>query len=97
MFEPKNEKVNIGVFNLAKDRGFDDFWIGINDKSQEGNFVYASDDTPIIWNNWANGQPDNGAGPGGNQDCAQIEWGSDGTWDDDYCSNLFSFVCERGK
>ena len=92
LFEPKSSNVNMDITDLAKTRGISDFWIGINDKSQEGTFVYASDATPIIWNNWVDGQPDNV----GDQDCAQIGWGPDYTWDDEGCGDLFSFVCERG-
>ena len=105
MFEPKNEKVNIEVFNLAKDRGFDDFWIGINDKSQENCFVYASDGTPIIYENWCD--PDCCRGthgePSGNGDCVSIGIGhshscSDhSVWDDRTCSDVIPFVCEKGK
>ena len=105
MFEPKNEKVNIEVTNLAKDRGLDSFWLGINDKSQENNFVYASDGSPIIYENWCG--PDCCRGshgePSGNGDCVRIGIGhhlscSDlSAWDDEPCSNVKPFVCEKGE
>ena len=76
LFEPKNEKVNIEVTKLAKDRGFDYFWLGINDKSQENNFVYANDGSPIIYENWCD--PDcclsSSGKPSGNGDCVWIGW-----------------------
>ena len=107
LFEPKNEKVNIEVTNLAKDRGLDSFWLGINDKSQENSFVYASDGTYIIYKNWCG--PDCCRGthgePSGNGDCVWIgvvdptdELCSDHSmWDDEGCSNVKPFVCEKGE
>ena len=31
-----------------------------------------------------------------NQDCVQIGNGPDYTWDDEKCTKLYPFVCERG-
>ena len=64
LFEPKSSEVNMNITNLAKDRGMLDFWIGINDISEEGNFVYASNGSPIIWSNWANFTDNNSNCPG---------------------------------
>ena len=103
MFEPKNEKVNIEVTNLAKDRGLDSFWLGINDKSQENNFVYASDGSPITYENWC---PHHDCypcldEPSGNGDCVWIghahSCSDHSMWDDRTCSDVIPFVCEKGK
>ena len=105
MFEPKNEKVNFEVTYLAEDCGINSFWLGINDKSQENSFVYASDGTHIIYENWCG--PDccsqSHGEPSGNGDCVRIGIGhhlscSDlSVWDDEPCSNVKPFVCEKGK
>ena len=105
MFEPKNEKVNIEVTNLAKDRGLDSFWLGINDKSQENNFVYASDGSPITYENWCG--PDccshTHGEPSGNGDCVWVDFvyhhscSDHSVWDDEPCSNVKPFVCEKGE
>ena len=103
LFEPKNEKVNIEVTNLAKDRGLDSFWLGINDKSQENNFVYASDGSPITYENWC---PHHDCypcldEPSGNGDCVWIghahSCSDHSMWDDRTCSDVIPFVCEKGK
>ena len=87
LFEPKKANVNKNITDLAKSRGINEFWIGIHEKfhSQEGSFVYASDDTPIIWDNCSSGNPDDYRG---NQDCVQRGHGPDDTWDDLSCDSL---------
>ena len=59
MFEPRKKNVAKIVIESAKIAGTGDFWLGIHDKNDEGNFVYDSDDTPIVWSNWGPGEPNN--------------------------------------
>ena len=88
---------------MAKDRGLDYFWLGINDKSQENNFVYASDGSPITYENWC---PHHDCypcldEPSGNGDCVAIghaySCSDHSMWDDRTCSDVIPFVCETGK
>ena len=74
--------------------GIVDFWIGVNDKANEGNFVYASDNSSIAWNDWADGQPNSYKG---NQDCVAVINERMG-WDDRQCNgaDVFHFACVRG-
>ena len=74
------------------------FWLGIHDKAIENTFVYASDDSPIEWNNWDDGQPNDWKG----QDCAYVEskdasLGTAGKWGDCPCDSQKSVVCVRNK
>ena len=55
MYEPRNENVMKKVLIQAKTEDIGDFWIGIHDKIVEGTFVYASDNTPIKFDNWDEG------------------------------------------
>jgi hypothetical protein len=54
-----------GLYMLA---GNTSFWVGIDDRTTEGMFVLASGGPAPATLPWANGQPDN-AGGGGGQDC----------------------------
>ena len=50
-------------------------WIGFNDETTEGSFVWY-DQSPVVYTNWAPGEPNNA----GNEDCTQIY--ADGLWND---------------
>ena len=52
MFEPRDQSVAGKVFTYGS---LGDFWIGIHDKIVEGTFAYASDNTPIKFDNWKEG------------------------------------------
>ena len=47
LFEPKSAEVFTDVVKLAKLKRLSQFWIGINDKTKEGKFVYSSDGSSI--------------------------------------------------
>ena len=47
LFEPKSETVNNKIRQIAKDKAFNQYlWLGIHDISNEGHFVYQSDQSP---------------------------------------------------
>jgi len=50
-------------------------WIGFNDETTEGSFVWY-DQSPVVYTNWAPGEPNNA----GDEDCTQIY--PDGMWND---------------
>ena len=50
LFEPKSEMENSEIAALAKEKGAKNgIWIGIHDKTSEGNFEYESDGTKIAY------------------------------------------------
>lgn len=53
-------------------------WIGFSDEVTEGNFTWY-DGSPIVYTNWAPGEPNNA----GDEDCVQIY--ADGGWNDLSC------------
>jgi hypothetical protein len=70
-------------------------WIGLNDTSVEGTFVWANGD-PVVYTHWyGGGAPINDA-----EDCIiMTAWHlDDGTWTDLPCSSGSSayYMCERG-
>jgi len=92
LFEPRDPSITEIVTNYMHALT-ESFWLGIHDKAIDKKFVYASDDSPIEWNNWQKGQPNN---YGGQQECAvvRISW-IDSRWDDRQCNDKRSFICIR--
>ncbi len=64
-------------------------WMGLNDRDQEGQFVWCNDSAPT-YRNWYPGQPNNYRD---NQDYVSLL--SNGLWNDDYNSNSYEFIVER--
>lgn len=78
------------------------FWIGLNDRDNEGDYVW-SDDEAVSYTNWADGEPDdNDKRDTNGQDCVQLWKSDDLKWDDDYCGDgpfgrKKGFICEYIK
>jgi hypothetical protein len=64
-------------------------WIGINDQSDVGNWIWANGN-PAPYTNWGK-QPDNGHGS--DEDCAYLD-GLTGMWSDASCSGTRRYMCE---
>ena len=59
-------------------------WIGANDRTQEGNWVWH-DGTPLTYTNWASGEPNNWNDGDPGEDDAVMNWGTGaglGRWND---------------
>ena len=68
-------------------------WIGLNDISQEGIYVWVSGSTSA-YRSWSAGQPDNF----GNEDCVHMLLPSSTVWNDLPCtSSNLPYVCEKGQ
>ena len=92
LYEPRNESVMSKVLNHAHNKSIKGFWLGVHDKSEEGNFVYASDETPITLKNWNEGEPNI---YGNEDDCVNV---FDGFWHDLPCYGYpMAFVCVRNS
>ncbi|CAM9994962.1 unnamed protein product, partial [Heterosigma akashiwo] len=72
---------------LVELTGGDSAWIGLNDESTEGTYVWA-DDTSVDYTNWNSGEPNNS----GDEDC--VEMTSSGGWNDQSCSTTQGYVCQ---
>ena len=94
MFEPKYLEINNEVSKLAKEQVGNTwgYWIGIHDQINQGNFVYDSDNEPIVYKNWSPGEP-NGES---REDCTAL-LKNGGKWLDVPCTWEIPFVCESGK
>ncbi len=63
-------------------------WIGFNDRSTEGSFVWSNGDA-VTYTNWNSGEPNDSSG----EDCAHM-W-STGRWNDIPCTGYTTpYVCE---
>ena len=71
-----------------------DSWIGYTDIDIEGTFRWVTGE-PTTYTNWLQGAPDN-LSPG--QDCTLMYAAQPGPgeWNDQGCSEMNGFVCERG-
>ena len=67
-------------------------WIGIHDKTTEGQFEYESDSKKITFANWADKKPDNVDSCSGGEDCVSAL--EDGKWEDSNAEEEMHFVCE---
>ena len=63
-------------------RLFEGMWLGATDNAREGHFVWETSRTPMTYNNWHRGAPDNLRGI---ENCVQM-LKSTGTWNDLPCN-----------
>ena len=69
------------------------YWIGLNDRRNESQFVW-SDGTPYnasVYSNWRQGEPNDG---GGAEDCVELFRTS---WNDNECHDEYGYICEKPK
>ena len=67
-------------------------WIGGTDKDSEDTWTWSPSGTPLLYTNWAGGQPDNYRN---NQDCLAFNYRSPGLWDDATCTLEKKYVCQN--
>merc|ERR1712024_390083 len=67
-------------------------WIGGSDKIREGTWLW-SDGLPFTYTAWARGQPDNGLGLFGGQNCVVMNWSRKRLWDDQRCHRHNTYIC----
>jgi hypothetical protein len=72
------------------DRNGEDFWIGANDIDIEDDWVWESDKSKLLFNDWLVGEPNTDG------DCAKIKWfQSFYIWNVVLCSHFNLYICEK--
>lgn len=73
----------------------DDFWIGLSDAEQEGDWVWMSSKTLLTssgFSDWNPGQPNNYQQ---NENCAHLNKAMDYQWNDFACNSDNHYICEK--
>ena len=92
VYGPRDENAMKLVLDHAKVENITEFWLGIHDKVVEGKFVYASDNLPINYDNWKEGEPNNHEDM---EDCVSVNT-ANGFWNDIDCTKeQKSIVCVK--
>ena len=79
--------------NIVRDQPSHGFWIGLNDRSKEGNFVWENG-SPVNFKKWKSGEPNDLYRV---EDCVSMHGGRTftGMWFDDNCRVLRNWICEK--
>ncbi|MEQ1505037.1 MAG: lectin-like protein, partial [Myxococcota bacterium] len=81
--EDSSENSNFGI-NADTVNNNDDWWIGYNDRTTEGDYVWDGG-APFTYENWQGGNPTS-------QDC--VLYSSNGRWLSDACTDAHDYACE---
>ena len=83
--------ISLVVIFLTDNNG-QHFWIGANDEDIEGDWVWESDKSKLVFSDWHVHQPDNYM----NSNCGQIRWhNTPYKWNDASCYFLDLYICEK--
>ncbi|KAK2840185.1 hypothetical protein Q5P01_013925 [Channa striata] len=94
----QNKGADLVVIDSLKEQNFlselinVDTWIGLSDRDKEGTWKWV-DESPLIFTNWDNGEPNN-LKPDG-EDCAEIRVQKGHKWNDKPCELSQRWICEK--
>ena len=74
--------------NFVLDIWWSNWWIGLNDLEEEGNFIWT-DGAPISYLAWGSGEPNDSNG----EDCGHIWTAQNGLWNDINCDTKMPYIC----
>ena len=79
-----------GILSSLVPSAFPTAWLGGSDEASEGTWTW--DGAAMSYTNWRSGEPNNS---GGSENCLIIESNLGGSWDDQPCSAINSYICQR--
>ena len=89
-FEPRDQTTNKEVAKAYKELTNNNYaWIGITDRSSQGNYQYESDNGELTVSQWKSGEPNS------DRERCGILCNSSGDWCDYRCSFTSRHICER--
>ena len=94
LFEPRDFNTNKLVFEAAGNLVPNAYWLGINDRANQGQYVYASDGQEVVDGMWLSGQPSSSS-----ERCAGYlnlltQYDSNAGWFDRPCSDYKFPICQ---
>ena len=70
------------------------YWMGLNDRAKEKNWVWVSTNRNAEPQHWAKNEPNDLRGK---EHCGCTNWRSAGGWNDLPCTQKRPFLCQKGK
>ncbi|XP_071142757.1 perlucin-like protein [Mytilus edulis] len=67
------------------------YWLGGRDDSTDGIWTWSSSDRVFTYTAWGPGEPNGHA----NENCLDMYYGHQWKWNDDVCTSLRPYVCEK--
>lgn len=67
------------------------YWLGGRDDSTDGIWTWSSSDRVFTYTAWGPGEPNGHA----NENCLDMHYGHQWKWNDDVCTSLRPYVCEK--
>jgi hypothetical protein len=83
-------KENAWIDQVVDSYNTGEWWIGLNDIATEDDFVWE-DGSPLNFLNWHTDEPNN---LNGDEDCAELNYWTTGTWNDKNCAEARYYICE---
>lgn len=68
------------------------FWIGGSDLMAEGKWMWMTSHTPVHYSHWAHGEPSNESG---GEHCMSLLFYTNYHWNDERCTTVLPFICEK--
>ena len=92
LFEPRDFNTNKLVFEAAGNLVPNAYWLGINDRANQGQYIYASDGQDVVNGMWRSGEPN-----GDNEQCVigYYKFEYLGEWLDYPCEDIVSSICQK--
>ena len=84
-----SEEENLFVYSTAIVLNAGQWWVGLNDRDQEGVYTWSSGES-VNYLNWGIGEPENAE----DDDCVELNAFGNETWNEVSCTENLRYICE---